>query len=352
MRYHQDSGIGLFSADERFSQLTQLGDPLLVLSRHIDFEFFRATLETTLYAGYESAKGGRPPFDPVMMFKILVIQRLYNLSDDATEFQIKDRLSFMRFLGLDFSGRVPDAKTIWLFREQLQKHGLVQQLFDHMNADLERRNIITHSGKIVDASFVEAPRGRNTREQNQAIKSGEIPPEWKTQPHRLAQKDTDARWAKKGAETHFGYKDHLICDRRSKLVVGYQVTDAAVHDSVVLDSLLTGGAVTGETIYADAAYRSAQIETALAGRQLKSRIHFKAARNRALSARQKKSNTARSRHRARVEHIFGFIENSMRGSRVRGRSLARNAVVIALMNLTYNLCRVMQLKRELRPCPA
>ena len=217
---------------------------------------------------------------------------------------------------------------------------------------MERRNIIAHAGKIVDASFVEAPRARNTREQNRAIKAGETPAEWAAQPHRFCQKDTDARWAKKGDEVHFGYKDHVISDRKSKLIVEFVVTDACVHDSLVLDPLLTLGAVEGETVYADAAYRSAQIEQDLKKKKLKSRIHFKASRHRPLSALQKKSNTSRSRHRARVEHIFGFIENSMKGSYVRGRSLARNAAVIGLMNLTYNLCRLRQLNRVLRPCPA
>ena len=119
MRYHKDTGVGLFSADERLSELEALGDPLLTLSQAIDFEFFRPPLEQALYQEGERPQGGRPPFDPVLMFRVLVLQRLYNLSDDAVEYQIKDRLSFMRFLGLDFASRIPDAKTVWLFRDQL-----------------------------------------------------------------------------------------------------------------------------------------------------------------------------------------------------------------------------------------
>jgi len=348
MRYHMDSGVGLFSSEDRLSELTELGDPLLFLSRHIDFEFFRASLETVLYGDYDGSKGGRPPFDPVLMFKVLVLQRLYNLSDDAVEYQINDRLSFMRFLGLDFASRIPDAKTVWLFRDQLQRHDLVRTLFEQMNADLERRHIIANAGQIVDASFVEAPRQRNTKAENAAIKAGEMPAGWEENPRRLCQKDTDARWAKKNQETHYGYKNHVLCDRKSKLVKDYVVTHAAVHDSGVIGKLVSSGAAVGQTLYADSAYRSTDIETDLARRQIKSRIHYRAVRNRPLTPRQEASNIARSRKRARVEHIFAFMTNSMRGMEVRCCSQPRNEAVIGLMNLTYNLCRITQLNRELR----
>lgn len=347
MRYHKDTPVGLFSAEERLAELKELGDPLLTLSRHVDFEFFRSSLENILYGSYDASKGGRPPFDPVIMFKVLVLQRLYNLSDDALEYQIKDRLSFMRFLGLDFASRIPDAKTVWQFRDQLQRHGLVKKLFDQMNADLERRNIIANSGQIVDASFVQAPRQRNKEGENEKIKAGTVPAPWKKNPHRLCQKDTDARWAKKNNEVHFGYKDHVICDRKSKIVKDYVVTHAAVHDSGVIEALISSGAADHQTLYADSAYRSTDIEDKLAKRTIKSRVHHKAFRNRPLTAAQKTSNVARSRKRARVEHVFGFMKNSMGGMVVRCCSKARNEAVIGLMNLTYNLCRVMQLDKWL-----
>lgn len=349
MRYHQDSGIGLFSSDERLSELAQLGDPLLALAAHIDFEFFRSTLEQGLYGGSAQSQGGRPPFDPVMMFKVLVLQRLYNLSDEAVEFQIKDRLSFMRFLGMSFASRVPDAKTVWVFREHLQARGLVKTLFDQLNTELEKRHIIAKTGQIVDASFVEAPRQRNTRDENQVIKSGEVPEGWAEKPNRRRQKDTDARWTKKNNERHFGYKNHIACDRKSKLITGYEVTDASVHDSQVLEDLLSTGIADSQELYADSAYRSEAIEAKLAARKIRSRVHRRAYRNRPLSDTEKAINTSKSRQRARVEHVFGFITNSMGGMTVRCCKQARNAVVIGLMNLTYNLCRVVQLRRRLEP---
>lgn len=168
------------------------------------------------------------------------------------------------------------------------------------------------------------------------------------EPRRLCQKDTDARWAKKSQETYYGYKNHVLCDRKSKLVKDYVVTHAAVHDSGVIAKLVSTGAAAGQTLYADSAYRSTDIESDLAERKIKSRIHYKAARNRPLTPKEEASNRARSRKRARVEHIFAFMTNSMRGMVVRCCSQTRNATVIGLMNLTYNLCRITQLNRELR----
>jgi len=352
MRFHKDSGIGLFSTHDRLSKLSALGDPLVVLSEHIDFEFFRPLLEEAFHAGKDRSRGGRPPFDPVFVFKVLVLQRLYNLSDEKAEFQINDRLSFMRFLGLDFAGKVPDATTIWLFRDQLREKGLVEKLFEALNGELERRRIIVNEGQIIDASFVEAPRQRNSRKENAEIKEGRIPEAFQENENRLSQKDTDARWAQKNKETHYGYKTHVVCDRKSKLVKKFKVTNAADHDSTVLCDLLVTGAADGQTLYADSAYRSAETESALPMRNIKSRIHHKAARNRPLTTQQLKSNQWRSGKRARVEHVFGFMENSMGGMLVRAKSLIRNETVIGLMTLTYNLCRVKQLGRRLRASTA
>ena len=345
MRYHKDKSINLFSAQDRLHDLTRMGDCLCELSKHIDFEFFRSTLESGLYASYDASVGGRPPFDPVMMFKVLVLQRLYNLSDDAIEFQIKDRLSFMRFLGLDFGGVVPDAKTVWYFREQLQKQGLVKKLFDEMNSSLEKRGVIANKGQMVDATIVEAPRQHNSRKENKQIKKGEVP-HWEENKQR--QKDTDARWTKKHGKSYFGYKDHVIADRKSKLIKDFTVTPASVHDSQQLKDLTDKGQAQNQTLYADSAYRSAQIESELAGKGVKSRIHFKAARNRPLTEQQKESNKSRSHFRARVEHIFGFMENTMGGTFVRACDIARNETHIGMMNITYNLCRIKQLNKFLR----
>ncbi len=144
---------GLFDFDDRLKRLSDLGDQLEAFRAVVDFEVFRPELEAAL-AYSDGAQGGRPPFDPVLMFKILIIQATNNLSDERAEFLINDRLSFMRFLGLGLEDRVPDARTIWLFREKLTKAGSIGPLFERFDATLRAAGYIAMSGQIVDASLI------------------------------------------------------------------------------------------------------------------------------------------------------------------------------------------------------
>ena len=186
--------LGIFSSAKRERKLSDLGDSLEQLNQIINWEMFRATLERAVR---KDAKwpGGQRRYDVVIMFKVLELARLFNLSDDQTEYQINDRISFMRFLDLGLSSTVPNAKTIWLFRETLKNAGIIEELFARFNALLEQKGLITQEGTFVDAMFVEAPKQRNHREENQAIKAGQVPEEWQNPEsrHKLAQKDTDAR---------------------------------------------------------------------------------------------------------------------------------------------------------------
>ena len=165
---------GLFDVDDRLRRLSDIGDQLEAFSEVVDFGMFRPDLEAALDYS-DGARGGRPPFDPVMMFKVLVIQAQNNLSDDRAEFLINDRLSFMRFLGLGLSDRVPDAKTIWAFRERLTKAGAIEALFARFDRTIRDAGYIPMSGQIVDASLVSAPKQRNTATEKADIKEGRIP---------------------------------------------------------------------------------------------------------------------------------------------------------------------------------
>ena len=165
---------GFFDVDDRLKRLSDLGDQLEAFEAAVEFEAFRPELNAALTYS-DGTQGGRPPFDPVMMFKILVIQTTNNLSDERAEFLINDRLSFMRFLGFGLSDRVPDARTIWLFREKLTKAGAIGPLFERFDATLRQSGYIAMSGQIVDASLVAAPRQRNTQDEKKAIKDGRIP---------------------------------------------------------------------------------------------------------------------------------------------------------------------------------
>jgi len=321
------------------SKLSELGDPLERLNKGVDFEFFRELLETNL-TKESKGKGGRPPYDYVLMFKILILQRYYNLSDDQTEYQINDRMSFMRFLNLTISDDIPDSKTIWHFTERLTDLELVNELFDLFSKQLEVLGLIVNEGKIIDSSFVEAPKQRNGRVKNQQIKEGKGDELWNDQPHKKRQKDIDARWTKKNFQNYYGYKNHTKVDAKSKLIDSYEVTDASVHDSQTIDPLLNEKDK-GQELYADSAYVGQ--EDVLEKHQVKNQIHEKGYKNSPLTENQKSSNTKKSKTRARVEHVFGFMENSMGSMFFRKIGIKRAETSIGLMNLTYNMFRKIQL---------
>jgi IS5 family transposase len=276
------------------------------------------------------------------MFQILVLQALYNLSDDQTEHQIRDRLSFMRFLDLDLDQRIPDAKTIWLFRETLTQAQVVETLFEQFEAYLADHGLQPRGGQLIDASLIPVPKQRNSREDNANIKAGNCPTEWEGQPNKRRQKDTEARWTKKHGTSHYGYKNHVNVDKKHKLIRQYAVTDAAVHDSQVLEDVLLP-AEAGRNIGADSAYRSEEIETQLKAKRLRSKIHYKGARNRALTAQQHTRNRGRARIRARVEHVFGHQVTAMGGKLIRTIGLLRARAKIGLKNLTHNFQRFLVL---------
>jgi len=341
-RYKRHRDYGFFDQDIRLSKLSELGDPLERLNNGIDFEMFRDLLETSLHKD-SKGKGGRPPYDYVLMFKILILQRYYNLSDHQTEYQINDRMSFMRFLNLTISDDIPDSKTIWNFGEQLTDLGLAKELFDLFGKELTRLGLIINEGKIVDASFVEAPRQRNSREDNKKIKSGNGSDLWKDKPNKARQKDIDARWTKKNFQNYYGYKNHAKVDAKSKLIDSYQVSDASVHDSQTLDDLLQEQDK-GQELYADSAYVGQ--ETTLSKHRVKDQIHQKGYKNKPLTEQEKSLNTEKSKTRARVEHVFGFMENSMNSMFFRKVGIKRAETAVGLMNLVYNMFRKIQLANQ------
>ena len=291
------------------------------------------------------SNAGRKPHDVILMFKLLVLQSLYNLSDEQVEFQVRDRLSFMRFLDLGLEDRIPDATTLWLFRESLIEQDLIERLFKQFNRYLDEQGYVARKGQIIDATIVPVPQQRNSREENQAIKAGELPEGWQQQPNKLCQKDVQARWTKKHNNSYYGYKNHVDIDNQHKLIRRYHTTDAAVHDNQVLGELIDP-ANTGADVWADSAYRSQTKERELQNKGYRSRSHHKGKRNKRLSEHKQAVNQKRSRIRARVEHVFGCQENSMGGKLIRTIGLVRASAKIGLMNLGYNMKRLVYLERQ------
>lgn len=341
-KYKERGYKTLFDDENRYEKLSKKGNPLEKLSKVVDFEMFRSDLEETVLNNDKKSKVGAKPYDVVMMFKIMVIQRYYNLSDDQTEYQIEDRVSFRRFLGLSSGDKVPDAKTIWLFREKLVKSKASEMLFQKFVDFLNDQQLIFNEGRMVDASFVLAPRQHNTPEENKQIKQGDGNELWKDQPHKKSQKDIDARWTQKGGVNYYGYKNHIKGDTKSKLIISQETTTASSHDSQSLDNLFTEKDK-GQNLYADSAYVG-QGEI-LKKYDVKDRICEKSYRGHPLTEKQKENNKIKSHTRCLVEHIFGFMECVMNKLFVRTIGIARAKSVIGMNNLIYNMFRYEQIVR-------
>lgn len=357
---------GLFDVDARLRELSAKGDDLERVNALVDFEAFRPGLERAVPRS-DRSKGGRPAYDHVLMFRILILQASHSLSDERTEYLIKDRLSFMRFLGLSLADRVPDANSIWNFREALTRARLdgvpvIEALFRRFEAQLSAAGYIAMGGRIVDATVGAAPKQRNTEDEKRALREGRVPEAWARKPAKLRQKDRDARWTVKHSRAKpvegggkrvdiaipmFGYKNHVGIDRRHGLIRTWTATDAARHDGAHLPALLDK-TNTGSGVWADTAYRSAKNEAHLAAGGFTSRIHRKKPQGKPMPQHISRANAAKSEVRARVEHVFARQKGPM-ALVIRTIGLARAQVKIGLANLVYNMHRMVWLAG---PAPA
>ena len=351
---------GFFDVDERLKELSAKGDDLERLNAIVDFEIFRPDLVRSVPRS-DGCKGGRPAFDHVFMFKVLILQAAHGLSDERAEYLIKDRLSFMRFLGLSMADAVPDANTIWTFREALTRARIggrpaIEVLFQAYEAALTKAGFLAMGGQIIDASIVAAPKQHNSDGEKRDIKAGRIPEAWKDKPAKLAQKDRDARWTVKWSKAKpsddgsprvdlavpaFGYKNHIGIDRRHGLIRTWVATDAARHDGAQLPNLISR-ANTGSEVFADTAYRSKANEKLLSGQRLVSRIHRRKPKGKPMPRNVARANGAKSRVRSAVEHVFARQKGPM-GLVVRTIGIARATVKIGLANIAYNMKRAVWL---------
>jgi transposase, IS5 family len=334
---------GLFDAFVQNLDVAAFETPLMRVGKIVQWEIFEPLVKAAITIE-PKGPGGRPRFHPMLMFKVLVLQRLHGLADDATSFQITDRNSFRAFLGLTPGDAVPDGQTLSDFRQRLIDTKTFASLFDIFLEHLQKDHglALAKEGVMVDASFAEVPRQRNSREENARIKAGEVPQALQDQPKVKAHKDLDARWTKKNHQTHYGYKDHVKVDVKDKLILKAVVTAASVHDRQALHELIDEG---DRVVYADRAYSGAPIEEALAAKNVEPQINEKATHGHPLSEEQKASNREKSRTRSRVEHVFAQMSGSMKALYQRCIGMARNAACLMLTNLVYNLLRFAQIKR-------
>jgi IS5 family transposase len=352
---------GFFDIEERLRELSAKGDDLERVKALVDFEMFRPSLEAAVPRA-DRTKGGRPAFDHVLMFKVLILQAMHSLSDERCEYLIKDRLSFMRFLRLGLGDAVPDANTIWTFREALKRAGAVDALFRRFDEALRACGFLAMGGQIVDATIVAAPKQRNTQEEKNAIRDGHIPAGWKDKPAKLAQKDRDARWTIKYTKAKpqedgapqvdlaipaFGYKNHIAIDRAHGLIRRWTASHAAAHDGARLEEVLDRGNTASE-VWADTAYRSAKNEAMLAQRGFVSRIHRKKPKGKPMPERTRSANAQKSKVRSAIEHVFAHQKGLLHLT-IRTIGLARAHVKIGLANLAYNMRRFIWLRTRYAP---
>ena len=352
---------GFFDVDERLAALSRAGDPLERLASVVDFEVFRDELDRALMRS-DRAKGGRPPYAAVLMFRLLVLQTLYTLSDEQAEYQVRDRLSFMRFVGLGLGDPVPDAKTLWPFREQLTNAGAIEALFGRFDRRLRDAGYLAMGGQIVDATVVEARRPRLKGEEKATVKSGGTPEGWSKA--KAAQIDKDGRWTLKRGRKRppqgdarvatelvvpcFGYKNHVTIDRRHGFVRRYTVTHAAAHDGAQLAAVLDPDN-TASGVWADTAYRSKDNLAMLTRRGLVERLQRSKPRGRPMAPNVRRGNAKRAKVRVHVEHVFA-VQKRRLGLVIRTVGKARAAAKVGLANLVTNMLRLAWF--ETRPAPA
>lgn len=353
---------GFWDIEERLKALSAQGDPLEALERTVDFEIFRPALVAAL-GRRDASKGGRPGFDPVLKFKMLVLQALHSLSLDQTEYLVRDRLSWMRFCGLSLGDGVPDANTLWDFREVLIAAKALDRLFSRLDQAINEAGYLPMSGQIVDATLVSAPKQRNREDEKAAIKAGRVPEAWKDKPAKLRQKDRDARWTVKFAKARekadgtvqpdiaipvFGYKSHISIDRRHGIIRRQIVTAAAAHDGARLREGLIDPGNFASDVWADTAYRSRANETYLTRHGKVSRIHRRKPKGRPMPRHIAHGNATRSRVRARVEHVFAEQKARM-GLFIRTIGIRRAEATVMLATMAYNMKRWAWLDRRSVP---
>jgi IS5 family transposase len=328
----------LFAADRRREKIDRLGDPLSELEAHIDFAALAAEVDQVAPRPV-SAQGGRPPFPTETMVRILVLKRLYNLSDEQMEYQLLDRMSYQRFCGLADSASIPDRTTIWTFENRIGEAG-AKALFDGVARQLLKQGYIARGGQIIDATLVPAPKQHLTREDKEQTQQDAMPADWS--PAKRRQKDLDATWTKKHGKSHHGYKLSINVDKRYKVIRKIETDTASVHDSQHFDAVLDAGN-TSRDVYADRGYPSQGRETELKAAGYRNHIQRKGSRNHPLSDCQQRRNHRIAKTRARVEHVFAAI-TQMGGKLVRTIGQARATFAMTMMAACYNLKRLVYLK--------
>ena len=299
---------------EAFVNMPQAESVLDKVDRCINWNPIRNKIERL----YRKGGAGRPAFPAVTMFKVLLLQGWYDLSDPAAEEAIADRFSFRRFLGLSLEEKTPDHSTIHRFRDRIAP--IAERLFAEVNRQLEAKALILKKGTLVDASLIQAAARPSAGDS--------------------APTDPDARWGGKENKPVFGYKAHVGMDAGSELIRRADMTPANVHDSRCFEAMLSGDE---EAAYADKAYDSRKHSDWLRSQGIMNFVLMRGRRGHPLSPLASACNRSMSRVRQGVERFFGTVKRIYRWRRCRYYSLTRNRSNLFVLCTCYNLKRAVKL---------
>ena len=303
----------------------------------IDWDVFEKALYKVCKRSIQDA-AGRPAYNPLVLFKMMLLQTWYNLSDMGVEDMVNDTLSANAFCGLRVEDTVPDHSTLSRFRSELSEKRAMNRLLAKLNAQLERHGVgVQQGGGIIDAAITPTahkPHGKSTY----------VLPEHPVTPLTKEVRpgvDQEARWVKKGGKLHYGYKRHYLAAEETGLVLGVHTTAANVHDGQCMASCLDQVALpSGSRILADKGYCSAKNDQLLRQRGLRSGIQRKACRNRPLSVWEKRYNKRIGRSRYKIERIFGSIKRWFGRLEARYVGMAKTHGQHVLEAIAYNLYRL------------
>jgi IS5 family transposase len=329
----------LFADEHHRKKIDSLGDPLTKIESHIDFVALAAEVDWVAPRPV-GVQGGRPPYPTETMVRILVLKRLYNLSDEQMEYQLLDRMSYKRFCGLANAANIPDRTTVWVFENRIGEAG-AKALFDGVTAQLLKNGFIARGVQVIDATLVPAPKQHNSREEKELIDHGAIPADWK--PAKRRQKDIDATWTKKHGKSQFGYKLSINIDKKYKFIRKIETDTARTHDSQHFDRVFDTSN-TSRDVYADRGYPSEERTVWLKQNGFRNHIQQKGQRNKPLSECQQRRNTRIARTRARVEHPFAIIAQ-MGGKLIRSIGEKRASFAMTMMAACYNLKRLVYFQK-------
>jgi len=283
-----------FYLQKAYEESISFMDKLPEMEQLINWEMFRPLI-SAMYEN-KSSKGGRPNIDEVVMLKTLFLQSLYGLSDPQLEFQIKDRLSFRNFLGLEKN--LPDFTTIWRFRERLAKNGMDSVIWGELWSQLKSKGIVVKRGVIQDASIIHSPVGRKRIQKEKKVKNEGRKPHYTKQ--QKSQIDEDSTFTVKRKQIYHGHKLHIKVDMDYGFIHKFDVTTASVHDSQI--DLVEPDDV---CMARDKGYFGVPLKHP----NVKNLTIKRASRNKPLTKEEKRINRLISRVRSPVERPFAIIKN-------------------------------------------